>query len=256
MNPLRMLLPLLLTIPSLAATQTAKAVPMSLAVDPTATNLTLRVSSSAGSAETPFAVSGVLSSEVVLSDDALFGTVVTQLQLLSGQLDASHDPLSILGAGVSLTFSSANLGMSLTGPAVSATPVAPGFSIGDFRDNVVALDRGTIFIIGHVLAEPIDDSLDLTLFPLELTLPINSIGQIRVVEGAVEGAVEGIAGLDVDITVPIDATSRLFIAGLDIDVSLTGNVVLKNSVIPEPGTGVLVATGLAIAGAARRRRAI
>ena len=44
---------------------------------------------------------------------------------------------------------------------------------------------------------------------------------------------------------------------LDLDVdTLSGNVGLKKSIIPEPGTGVLVGMGLTIATTARRRRAI
>ena len=44
---------------------------------------------------------------------------------------------------------------------------------------------------------------------------------------------------------------------LDLDVdTMSGNVGLKKSIIPEPGTGVLVGMGLTIATTARRRRAI
>ena len=241
------LLPGLLGLVALGLAQPARALPVSFEVDPATTSLTLGLSSSAagGQSTTPFAVSGTLPGDAVLSDDALFGSVVTQLSLFGGDLSASHDPLSIFGAGVSLTFASSNLGASVVGPVVDAIPVAPGLSIGEFRDYVVALDRGTLLVSGNVLSNPVDVSIDLALFPIELTLPINSIGQIR--------AVQGSAGLGADVTVPIDASSRLFIAGLEADVSLSGQVGLTGTVVPEPGTGILLAAGLALTAAARRR---
>lgn len=229
----------------LAMARSAQAVPILLGVDPGLTNLTIALSSSAGDATSTLEVSGSIDSEVLLIDHAIFGPVASQLELISGGLAASHDPLSIFGAGVSLTFTSVNLGMSVVGPSVSATPVAPGFSVADFYGYSAALDAGTLLIVGNVFAEPIDIALDLEMFPLILTLPLNSVGQIRVIGGAP-------GTLDVAVLIPVDAGARLVIAGLEVDLTLAGNVALSGTIIPEPSTALLLGTGLMLLSVARR----
>lgn len=236
----------LLAVVSIGAARSAQAVPIALQVDPTGTNLVFGVSSSAGSDTTPFLVSGAVSGELQLVDHGSFGPVVTQLELQSGILDASHQPLSILGAGVSLLFASTDMTASVTGPAVGATPVAPGFSVGDFRDHIAALNGGTFAVVGNVFADPVDESLDLALFPFELILPLNSIGQIRV--SGDPGA------LDVGISIPIDTVMPVFISGLAVDVTLSGTFALTGTIVPEPSTAGLLGMGLAIIAAARRQR--
>lgn len=225
----------------------ALAVPISLQVDPTGTNLVLEVSALSVDEQSPFDLVGSVAADVAFQDHAAFGQVVTSLELQGGSLAASHAPLSPdFGPGISLTFSSTGLGGSLVGANVSALAVAPGLSLADFRNTMAVFDSGTMSVLGNVYSDPVDADLDLSLLPLDLLLPLNSIGQIRV--GASLPGTTSVA-----VSIPIDVPSQLVVDGLAVDIRVTGNLALTGTIVPEPTTFVLLGGGLLLMALSRGR---
>lgn len=247
MIPTRGLPVLVLTLAAIGGARPALALPITFQVDAGATSLAISVSSTAGGSVAPLDLAGAVTGDVLVFDHPSFGPVATQLELTGGSVSASHPPLSIAAAGISLALSSSDLGLSLSGPPVGATPVAPGFSVADFRNQVASLEAGSLSILGSVLADSIDVSRDLSAFPIALILPLNSIGQIRLGEPT-PGSTQ------LDVSIPVDVVAHLFASDLVIDLAVTGDLALTGTIVPEPSTLLLWAASLAVACAAGRRR--
>lgn len=240
----RVLLGSLLAL-ALLAPAGAQALPVILTVDEAATDLVVTLTSGAGTDSAAFDVSGSVAAEVGLVDHPDFGPVVDALQLVPGPVTVAHAPLALFDPAFSLGFTLTDAGATLAGPVVAPTPVATGFSIVDFRDFKASVDQGAYAVIGSFAGEPVDAAIDLSALPFVLDLPLGSVGTIETTPGA-GGA------FDLEVIVPVDATTRIFFEGVETDLSLTGSLALTGTVIPEPGTGLLMGLGLGWMG---RRRA-
>lgn len=86
--------------------------------------------------------------------------------------------------GVSLTLDTTSLAADLVGPVRAAFPFGPGTSLFDAFGYTRSLDAGTLTDPGDSFGSPIDFVAGLGTTPLDFIYPLNSIGQVVLVDSA------------------------------------------------------------------------
>lgn len=168
--------------------------------------------------------------------NALEGTVVGDLE--PGSISASGGSVGIVGdvvmyiAAFDVTLTGTGLAGALTGPS---TPIVAGEA--DLLGWVLTLDQGILDLPGVL-------TLDLSVDPFEFELPSTVSTIVDLGGGLFQWAIP------VSAVTQIDASALL--PGLFIDVFVNGDILLTGTPVPEPGTALILLSGLTVLAARRR----
>ncbi len=162
---------------------------------------------------------------------------------VSGTLTAdvtstSTPPITITGTGSSFnvanfsvtglalgTLAVDNFHFTVTGPAVSTTGSNP-YTV-NLSGETITVNAGQVIQGGATTLFDYAKTPD----PVVLPNPTNSTFQV--------------SGSNLTWTIPTTMVSTLSTLGIPVDITITTDLVLKGTVVPEPGTLVLLGTGLA-----------
>jgi hypothetical protein len=234
------------------ASEYAAASPLAFTVDTAASQATLSVDTPLGApAPVPIALSGTLAADVDLGDDALFGPHVAGLQLLGGALALSDAAFALENVPLyALALTSEGLVASVASASIDGLAVSLGTSLFDAGGAAFTLGSGRVAVAGTYFGLPVTEAIDLGSLPSGAPLPADTLAQVRFTD-------LGDGSGEVELRLPYTAQLTLTLDGSDSVLTLAGTMVAHGALaaVPEPGTGALLAAGLAgIAVRARRDR--
>jgi PEP-CTERM motif len=125
---------------------------------------------------------------------------------------------------------------ALTGGPSVGTPAGSGPWTVDLAGMVLTLDQGFIDTSGLSAS-----STDLSVSPVMFTL------------GTTLATLTETGGTDLALAVPVSLSTVVVVSGINVTVDVTGNLAMGATLVPEPGTVVLLASGLAGIALQRRR---
>lgn len=215
-----------------------------LAVDPARSNVQIQLENLFAAGTKPLSISGTLAVELSLDSDPTHGPYVSSLAAV-GSLAIDDVTLTISSPGLTDATAEA-LGVAggvALDPLIGA-PTGPGTSVFARPLGAAILDQGTFSMSGSVVQLPLDLLVDFSA----LNTPVSTANLTVVAQGLPDGRIA------VDLIVPIDFVFGLTVNGFENVVTLSGDLVWTGTAVPEPATALLVAVGIACAGACSRRR--
>jgi hypothetical protein len=201
--------------------------------------------------DVPF--TGTVQAGVGLGDDVTFGVVPTALRFVSGQVSStgtSFDLQVMPGVTIDINVLLDDISGGFDDVALAAEPpIAPNTARVDLAPIALVFDSGAL----EVTTTPPGDTtpLDLAVTPLVFALG----AEATVVTQSRPGWV------DVTVTLPIDETASVSESGVDVDLTLFGDLVLEGTIpVQAPGlsTAGVIATAvlLVIAAVWLQRRSL
>jgi len=207
----------MVAVASLLLAASAQASSVTFTADPTS-SFSLSITAGAlGSGSGSSSVSGTLTADVT---------------------STSTPPITITGTGSSFnvanfsvtglalgTLAVDNFHFTVTGPAVSTTGSNP-YTV-NLSGETITVNGGQVIQGGATTLFDYSKTPDAVVLPN----PTNSTFQV--------------SGSNLTWTIPTTMVSTLSTLGIPVDITITTDLVLKGTVVPEPGTLVLLGTGLA-----------
>jgi hypothetical protein len=176
--------------------------------------------------------SGVLDVEISMVEDPTYGWVVSDAEVVGGQLQAADQMLTVNFGAVSATATSNSLGLRPM-PTFSFTPVAAGTSQLTITGGDVFYNAGTVSLSGAAGAQPISESANFGLFPV--TAPLDGeFGGSAVVSVLPSG------GYEVELSLPVETSAMLAQSPIAVMLSLEGSIILSGELAVAPPIPTLV----------------
>jgi len=235
-------------VPLLALT--AHALSMDLLVDGGASSATIGVLSPYPSVAQSLSPAGAGSGEAQLANHLRHGEYIASMSSSGvGLVLGSATIVLDTPAGIDLTLEVVDLGATLVVPEVFTLAVAPGRSLFDLVGSTLSLDQGMLHGTGSQLGEPVAFEWDLSLDPLTFFFGSGAVGTAQITSGEPFAA---------RLHLPLDLQASIFAgpAATEFVFDLQGKALVDAILVPEPGTALLVAIGLAVLAGSRRHGAV
>jgi hypothetical protein len=226
---------------------TAHALSVDLHVDGGASSVTIGVSTPYPGAAQSLSPAGAGSGEAQLGNHLRHGEYIASMSSSGvGLVLGSATIVLDAPAGIDLTLEVIDLGATLFVPEVFTLAVAPGRSLFDLVGSTLSLDQGMLHGTGSQLGEPVAFEWDLSLDPLTLFFGQGAVGTAQITSGELFAA---------RLDLPLNLQTSIFAgpAATEFVFNLQGTASVDAALVPEPGTALLVAIGLAVLAGSRRQ---